>query len=70
MKQLNAPVMTRPPSRGVAHAAGAMTIEQKITLSEEQQKVLQLVVTEQKNIFFTGSAGEPLTATTADSKGS
>jgi hypothetical protein len=30
----------------------------KLSLSLEQQKVLQLVVAEGKNIFFTGSAGE------------
>lgn len=37
-----------------------MNILQKISLSQEQQKVLQLVVEDGKNIFFTGSAGESL----------
>lgn len=35
----------------------ASNIRQKMVLSNEQQKVLQYVVAEGKNIFFTGSAG-------------
>ncbi|WVQ85854.1 hypothetical protein IAT38_008022 [Cryptococcus sp. DSM 104549] len=34
-----------------------LNIKQKVTLSTEQQKVLQMVVGEGKNMFFTGSAG-------------
>ncbi|ORX40955.1 hypothetical protein BD324DRAFT_29926 [Kockovaella imperatae] len=43
-------------SSGLA-AAPTMNIKQKIVLSTEQQQVLQLVVAEGKNMFFTGSAG-------------
>ena len=35
-----------------------MNIKQKVVLSNEQQQVMQSVVGEGKNIFFTGSAGE------------
>ncbi|WRT70775.1 uncharacterized protein IL334_007774 [Kwoniella shivajii] len=34
-----------------------LNIKQKVVLSAEQQKVMQLVVAEGKSIFFTGSAG-------------
>ncbi|KAL0252570.1 hypothetical protein I308_101962 [Cryptococcus tetragattii IND107] len=37
--------------------SSALNIKQRVTLSEEQQKVLTLVVQQQKNVFFTGSAG-------------
>lgn len=37
--------------------SSALNIKQRVTLSEEQQKVLSLVVQQQKNVFFTGSAG-------------
>lgn len=35
-----------------------LTIKQQIVLSEEQKKVLSMVVDEGKSVFFTGSAGE------------
>lgn len=35
----------------------SINIKQKLVLSAEQQKVLQIVVGEGKNVFFTGSAG-------------
>ncbi|GAA5948379.1 hypothetical protein JCM10213_004405, partial [Rhodosporidiobolus nylandii] len=35
----------------------AMDIKQKVILSPEQQMVLKLVVEDEKNVFFTGSAG-------------
>ncbi|OCF54639.1 ATP-dependent DNA helicase PIF1 [Kwoniella mangroviensis CBS 10435] len=38
-------------------SGSTLNIKQKVTLSAEQQKVMQLVVAEGKNIFFTGSAG-------------
>ena len=41
-------------------SSSAMNIRQKVTLSNEQQKVLSHVVAEGKNIFFTGSAGKSL----------
>ncbi len=34
-----------------------LTIKQQIVLSEEQKKVLSMVVDEGKSVFFTGSAG-------------
>lgn len=34
-----------------------VNIKQKVLLSLEQQKVLQFVVGDGKNVFFTGSAG-------------
>ena len=34
-----------------------MNIKQKVVLSSEQQRVLQLVVNDGKSLFFTGSAG-------------
>ncbi|OXG73905.1 ATP-dependent DNA helicase PIF1 [Cryptococcus neoformans MW-RSA36] len=37
--------------------SSALNIKQRVTLSEEQQKVLTLVIQQQKNVFFTGSAG-------------
>ena len=49
----------RPSSAGSSGSGRmAMNIKQKVVLSNEQQQVLQLVVGEVKNIFFTGSAGE------------
>jgi hypothetical protein len=41
-----------------ANASKGLTIKQKIELSREQQRVLQMVVKEGKSVFFTGSAGE------------
>ncbi|WWD20773.1 hypothetical protein CI109_105250 [Kwoniella shandongensis] len=42
----------------IATSSGpSLNIKQRVVLSAEQQKVLQLVVAEGKNIFFTGSAG-------------
>ena len=38
-------------------ASKSLNIKQKVILSPEQQRVLQLVVEEGKNVFFTGSAG-------------
>lgn len=38
-------------------AAPAPLIQRKLRLSNEQQRVLQMVVDEGKNVFFTGSAG-------------
>lgn len=37
-----------------------MNIKQRLTLSDEQKRVLQMVVEEGKNVFFTGSAGMSL----------
>ncbi|GAA5974457.1 hypothetical protein JCM11641_003225 [Rhodosporidiobolus odoratus] len=37
--------------------SSAMDIKQKVILSPEQQMVLKLVVEDEKNVFFTGSAG-------------
>ncbi|EOR01180.1 hypothetical protein E3P92_01743 [Wallemia ichthyophaga] len=38
-------------------ATPAPLVQRKLRLSNEQQKVLQMVVDESKNVFFTGSAG-------------
>ncbi|WWC65256.1 uncharacterized protein I303_107873 [Kwoniella dejecticola CBS 10117] len=48
--------MSRTNSAGRS-AGSSLNIKQKVTLSAEQQMVMQLVVAEGKNIFFTGSAG-------------
>ncbi|WVW80758.1 hypothetical protein I302_102744 [Kwoniella bestiolae CBS 10118] len=48
--------MTRTSSAGKS-AGPSLNIKQKVALSAEQQKVMQLVVSEGQNIFFTGSAG-------------
>ncbi|GAA6019588.1 hypothetical protein JCM10207_006936 [Rhodosporidiobolus poonsookiae] len=37
--------------------SGSANIKQKVLLSPEQQMVLKLVVQDEKNVFFTGSAG-------------
>jgi hypothetical protein len=39
--------------------SNALNIRQKVALSHEQQQILQMVVEGGKNVFFTGSAGEP-----------
>lgn len=44
-------------SNSAGSSAAGLNIQQKISLSSEQQKVLTHVVAEGKNIFFTGSAG-------------
>ncbi|KAK8850592.1 hypothetical protein IAR55_004511 [Kwoniella newhampshirensis] len=44
-------------TKTVTSTGPSLNIKQKVALSAEQQKVLQLVVAEGKNIFFTGSAG-------------
>jgi len=43
-----------------ASSISHLNIQQKLSLSIEQQKVLNLVVAEGKSIFFTGSAGESI----------
>jgi hypothetical protein len=55
---------TKTSSTSTASTSRAMTssslnIRQKVALSSEQQRVLQMVVEEGKNVFFTGSAGSP-----------
>lgn len=37
----------------------SLNIKQKVVLSAEQQKVLEMVTVDGKSLFFTGSAGEP-----------
>ena len=48
------------PSKSNLLTGKALNIKQKVLLSSEQQKILTMVVDEQKNIFFTGSAGTHL----------
>ncbi len=44
-------------SNSAGSSGPTLNIKQKMVLSSEQQKVLQHVVAEGRNIFFTGSAG-------------
>jgi hypothetical protein len=52
-----APTRTGSNRSNKSDSAPTVNIKQKLVLSGEQQKVLQLVVSEGKNMFFTGSAG-------------
>ncbi|GAA6050730.1 hypothetical protein JCM3770_006598 [Rhodotorula araucariae] len=46
-----------PGAKGKLLTSNSMDIKQKVVLSPEQQMVLKLVVDNDKNVFFTGSAG-------------
>ncbi|GAA6043372.1 hypothetical protein JCM8097_005287 [Rhodosporidiobolus ruineniae] len=57
---LNGPPGSRNVAPGMKErmlTSDAMDIKQKVILSPEQQMVLKLVVEDEKNVFFTGSAG-------------
>lgn len=56
-KKMAAPTRTGSNKSNKSDSAPTVNIKQKLVLSGEQQKVLQLVVSEGKNMFFTGSAG-------------
>lgn len=43
--------------KGKGTGTGPLNVRQQIVLSQEQQKVLKMVVEGRQSVFFTGSAG-------------
>jgi len=50
------------PSKSDLLTGSSLNIKQKVLLSPEQQKILHMVTNENKNVFFTGSAGALLSS--------